>query len=357
MPLKLDLHANGIWYVFGTVTVWRKGQPHSIEVRRSTRCRDEDQADGVRRQIENETAERNISGREPAITFRQAAALYVSQGGEERFLEKPKNRLGGLRIDEITQEAINEAGTLAYPDNTATRRRQFHAPVIAVLKSAGIKTAFSRPADGKKRTLFLWPEKAVQLIGHITDSRWPNPWSPALATFLFGQGSRVGETLAIDGRDDISLPGRYAILRNTKNGLERMVTLCPRVIAAVSTIPNLGKRGPLFLRYDGRPYAEREDRGFKLKFWTRAAAAMELDVHDYTPHVARHSWATWFYSQTKDVVRLKAEGGWESSEWDRYVKLAAPALGHAALQYGFDFSKNPQNRVMRNRVKTQQKGA
>jgi integrase len=341
MPLKLDRHANGVWYMAGTVTVWRNGQPHSVEIRQSTRCRDEAQADGIRRQKEAQVAEQNITGREPAITFRQAAALYVKQGGEERFLEKPKNRLGGMRVDEITQQMIDDAGQRAYPDNTATRRRQFHAPVIAVLKSAGIKTAFDRPPDGKKRTLFLWPEKAVQLIAHVTDSRWPNPWSPALATFLFGQGCRVGETLAIDGRDDISLAGKYVILRDTKNGLERMVTLCPRVIAAVSTIPNLGQRGPLFLRYDGRPYVERENRGFQLKFWTRAAAAMDLDVHDYTPHVARHSWATWFYSQTLDPLRLKSEGGWMSGEWERYVKLAAPALGHAALQYGFDFSKNP----------------
>lgn len=264
----------------------------------------------------------------------------MNQGGEARFLDAPKARLGGLRIDQITQQTLDDEANKAYPLNTATRRRQFYAPVIAVLKSAGIGTVFRRPPDTSQRTLFLWPQKAVQLVDRIMDSRWPNPWAPALATFLFGQGSRVGETLAIDGRDDISLEGRYAILRDTKNGRERMVTLCSRTIAAVSTIPNLGQRGPLFLRYDGRPYSEREDRGHRFRFWSRAATELDLNPHDYTPHVARHSWATWFYSQTKDVVRLVKEGGWESDEWKRYVKLAVPTMGAQAITLGFDFREN-----------------
>ncbi len=100
-----------------------------------------------------------------------------------------------------------------------------------------------------------------------------------------------------------------AVLRDTKNGKERMVNLCPRVVAALSTLPNLGRKGPLFLRYDGRPYEEREAGATSSLFWTRAVTEMDFDVSIYTPHVARHSWATWFYSQTKDVVRLKAEGG------------------------------------------------
>lgn len=340
MPLKLDQHPNGIWYVTGTVTVWRGGEPHSIEVRRSTRSRDERQADAIKRQIESEVAERNITGKEPALTFSEAAARYVKQGGEERFLAKPKAHLGPIRIDKITQQMIDDEGLKAYPANTATRRRQFHAPVIAVLRANGIRQTFDRPADGQKRTYFLRAEQAVKMIGRIMDTRYPNHWSPALVTFLFGQGSRVGETLAIDGRDDISLNERYAILRDTKNGRERMVRLCPRTIAAVSTIPNLGKKGPLFLRYDGRPYTERENRGYKLEFWTRAVKEIGLDPAKYTPHTARHSWATWHYSQNKDVVRLKAEGGWESDEWERYVKLANPKIGQAAIKAGFDFREN-----------------
>lgn len=333
MPLKLEQHENGFWYVTGTVTIWRGGQPHSKPVRKSTKTRDRNQADAIRRQIENAEAEQNITGRKPALTFRQGAARYVTNGGEERFLAKPLAHLGAYRMDEMTQELIDDAGVKCYL-NPATRRRQFHAPVIAVLRANGLRPAIERPRGGARRTLFMTPDQAVAVIEKIKDTRYPNPWSPALATFLFGQGSRVGETMAIDGKRDISLDDRYAILRDTKNGHERRVHLVPRVLAALSTIPNIGKPGPLFLRYDGRPYEDHEGRGYKLSFWARAVEECGLDA-DYTPHIARHSWATWFYSFTRDVVGLKAEGGWESGEWERYVKLAVPTLGRRAAELGF----------------------
>lgn len=350
MPLKLRKdEKSGIWYVTGSVTVWRNGEPHPIEVRRSTKVRDKDQADAIKRQIENEVAERNITGREPVGTFRAAAQKYVASGGEARFLRTDHKEgapfklhhrfdaIAGKKLDQITEDVIDEEGRRHYP-NDATRRRQWHGPIIAVMRASKFRPDFQRPASNEKRTHFFKPDEAVQLIGRISASRFRNPWSPALATFLFGQGSRVGETLAIDGRDDISLEHRYAILRDTKNGKERMVSLCSRVIAALSTLPNIGDRGPLFLRYDGRPYEQRTGRGYKLGFWTRAVAAMDFDVEIFTPHVARHSWATWFYSQTRDVVRLKAEGGWESDEWQRYVKLANPSIGAMAKKLSFDFA-------------------
>lgn len=111
------------------------------------------------------------------------------------------------------------------------------------------------------------------------------------------------------------------------------MSLCQRSRAALSTIPNVGDPGPLFLRYDGRPYAERNDAGNPLRWWKTAVERAELPP--FTPHVARHSWATWHYSLYRDVVRLKSEGGWESQEWERYVKLSSPSLGDAAVRYKF----------------------
>lgn len=334
MPLQLKQAENGYWYVVGTITVWKNGQSDTVELRKSTRTRNKDEADGIRRQIENEAAERNITGKEPAITFREAAERYEKNGGEKRFLAKPIDHLGSKRIDAITQQMIDDAGAKIY-QNSATRRRQFHAPVIAVLRANGIRDSFQRPQDGSKRTYFMSPKEAVALIEAISASRYVNPWSPALITFLFGQGARVSEALAVDGREDVSLDHKYAILRDPKNGKQRSVTLCPRVVAALSTIPNIGQRGPLFMRYDGRPYSEREARGYRFKFWERAVKEIGLDTAKFTPHTARHSWGTWFYSQTKDVVRLRKEGGWLSDEWERYVQTSNDSLGDEAYALGF----------------------
>lgn len=335
MPLTLKRDRNsGIYYVRGTVTVWKRGRSSSVEVFKSTRTRDKAEADAIRLQIENAAKERNHTGKEPALSFKQASERYKKAGGGERFLEKVENRLGPYPVDEITQSMLDDAALAAYPKQAdATRRRQFYAPAIAVMRSAGVSTLFRRAPDGQKRTVFMRPDQAEAFIKAVVAFRWENPWMPALATFLFCHGARVKEALSIDGRDDVSLEHGYVMLRNTKNGKERMVSLCQRSRAALSTIPNVGDPGPLFLRYDGRPYAERNDAGNPLRWWKTAVERAELPP--FTPHVARHSWATWHYSLYRDVVRLKSEGGWESQEWERYVKLSSPSLGDAAVRYKF----------------------
>ncbi|GGE18563.1 hypothetical protein GCM10011390_42160 [Aureimonas endophytica] len=345
MPLELKRDPkSGIWQLHGTVAVWKGGESHSIQIRRSTKTRDKGQAEAIKRQVEGEVAERNYTGREPAITFAEAAARYERNGGESRYLTKVVAQLGKLRIDAIGQAEIEDAAFRAYPDPTlspATIRRQFYSPALAILAANGQRPLVKRPPDSAKRTYFFTPRKANELIESIVGMRYRNPWTPALATFLFGQGVRVSEALNIDGRDDIDLEHGYAILRDTKNGEQRTVTLIPKVLAALSAVPNLGKRGPLFLRYDGTPYESLtdENRGRPLRFWTHHCATIGLDASIYTPHTARHSWATWFHAQTHDVVRLKEEGGWKSDEWQRYVKSGYANLGRESKRLGWDFGQ------------------
>jgi len=64
-----------------------------------------------------------------------------------------------------------------------------------------------------------------------------------------------------------------------------------------------------------------------LKYFQTAVEEAGLDRHIYdTPHVCRHTWATWFDAVTRDVVRLCDQGGWRSTEWSRYTKLGTPHL-------------------------------
>ncbi|WP_152045447.1 tyrosine-type recombinase/integrase [Aureimonas psammosilenae] len=338
LELKRD-PKSGIYQIHGTVTVWKGGEPHSIQIRRSAKTRDKGQADAIKRQIEGEVAERNYTGREPAITFAEAAARYERNGGERRYLTKVVAQLGKLRIDAIGQVEIEDAAFRAYPDpalSSATIRRQFYAPALAILRANGHHPIVKRPSDGQQRTYFFTPKRANDLLEAIVASRYPNPWTPAFATFLFGQGVRVSEAIGIDGRDDIDLDNGYAILRDTKNGDQRSVALIPKVKAALSAIPNLGDKGPLFLRYDGTPY-EDLSHGRRLRFWIRACETIGVDPAIYTPHTARHSWATWFYAQTLDIVRLRQQGGWKSDAWERYVKMPYPGLGQEAKRLGWDF--------------------
>lgn len=73
---------------------------------------------------------------------------------------------------------------------------------------------------------------------------------------------------------------------------------------------------------------------------------------DVTPHVLRHTWATWFYAQTRDFGTLTDQGGWSKADMaNRYRKLAPDDLSERLLKHGWDFRAYlPKDRRTRLRV-------
>lgn len=277
------------------------------------------------------------------MMFAEAMIAYMDSGKDKRFLDRVFHHFQATKLGEIDNAAMSRAANAIYPGRSpATIRRQLYVPVNAIINY--VKDEKLRaPKGGGARTMFVMPALADRIIHAATMQ--PSPWLPALITFLFGQGARAGETFAIDGRDDIDLAGRWAMLRDPKNGHERRVTLQPRVVAALSLLPNMGQPGPLFRRFDGKAFAEKIGRGGQVR--TAFARAVEMGGGDpsiITPHVCRHSWATWFYSQTRDPLRLKEEGGWLSNEYQRYVKLGTPEVGEEAFLKGWNFAEKTVGR-------------
>ena len=67
----------------------------------------------------------------------------------------------------------------------------------------------------------------------------------------------------------------------------------------------------------------------------RARAGLGPDV---TPHILRHTWATWFYAQTRDFGRMLDLGGWRTtSTAERYRKIAPADLAARLDRAGWDF--------------------
>lgn len=285
---------------------------------------------------------------EGGLTFRQAKKLYLEDCPGARFIDKLDRFFGDCLVKDITNAEMRRAANSLYPKAApATIRRQLYTPMKAILNHAAeddlcAAPRLKSPSGGSKRTEFFLPDQADDLITALMTEA--NMFLPPLVTFLFGQGCRMGEALTLDGTD-VSLVNRMAVLRSTKNGEERRVTLIPRVVAALSTLPTIGVPGPVFRRLDGYPFRSGKDNGGQIKKpFTRAVEAIGLDASRYTPHVCRHSWATWFYAQTKDVRRLQDEGGWKSGEWQRYTKLVTPELGRSASQRGWYFAEAGENR-------------
>lgn len=305
---------------------------HRIE--RSTGCRDKADAKAALAVLITEAARRTLDPGK-GLTFAQAAAVYLEHKPAARFLGPLLQHFGDVPVTEINNAAMRRAANRLYPEaRPATLRRQLWTPVKAILNLAADEELcaaprLKAPKGGAVRTVFVMPDQANALVSALP------PHLAALGVFLFGQGARLGETLALDWRD-VSLDGRFAMLRDTKNGHERRVTLIARTIAALSCLPH--RAGRVFVDAGGKPFRDSSLSGGQIRYpFARAARTAGLDPALVTPHVARHSWATWFHAQTVDVVRMAGEGGWKSTQWSRYTHLSTPDLGRLALEAGWDF--------------------
>lgn len=355
MPLKLVRNPakSPYWYIRGTTAIWRDGRPETVTVHGiSTRTADKKEALGILEQYAQGVKQRNINNTEPEKSFKEAVADYIRAGGDTRFLIKPVERLGDFGLSQLTQTRIDMEGRAAYPNaTTSTIRRQWHGPIATVLKHTNPDRRVKRPPGGAPRTDWFRPDQAEMLIEQCAAGRYENPWAGPLVTLLFGAGPRLSEALTLDARD-VDLAYAFARFRDTKNGKDRIAYLCPRVVAALSTLPNIGMAGPLFRAPSGRPYSVKDNTGTRLKFFATAVERIGLDPHRYTPHICRHSWATWFYAITRDPLRLKIEGNWSSLALvERYAKVY-PGLDTDVLAHNWSLSGESPSEGIRPRAST-----
>ena len=88
---------------------------------RSTRCRDRATAQKFLNRVKADTT------------------AYMKGGGERRFLVLLLRHFGEMPLSKVDQKAVDGAALALYPTGTpATRNRQVHTVVSAVLKHAGI---------------------------------------------------------------------------------------------------------------------------------------------------------------------------------------------------------------------------
>jgi len=283
------------------------------------------------------------SGEHPdVITFREAAALYIGQGGEERFLSKIVKHFGPhVPVDKISNVDIARAARAIYPDaKPETVRRQLRVPIRAVQNFAAGKRRERIPDT--RRTRWLTPEEAERLLAASSEPeaiglRDPNLETLRKIAFMLGTGAGPGETMAALG-ENWNPATREWWLEGTKTVFRaRYVRLPIRTVALIGRIP---ASGPAFPRPDGTPYTFRKNRGGQMAVAfnkVRDAAGLGPDVTPYTLRHTRHSWA---YAMTRDWGDLLDQGGWNRSDTaNRYRKITPDDLGRRLLEYGWDFRR------------------
>jgi len=342
MPLKLIQRSEGgAWYIRGTVA--------GRYVYRSTQTSSKRAAEAIRIRTEAEMLERHSLGRKATATFQEAAVNYLTAGGEGRFLTPILHHFKDVKLSAIDNAAINEAAASLYPGaKPSTINRQLITPVSAVLTMAAedglcepVKLRRRKVTD--KKTRWLTPAEFTAFAAELP------PHLKQIIGFMIGTGARARETLSLQV-STLYLSTGQALLAETKNGLPRMVEI-PDAALPLIRARKLPKEGTAFLTSRNRPYELRDNTGgqFKTAFNKARARVTENKENgitlgrDVTPHTIRHTWATWYYAQTRDFGRLLDLGGWADADTANiYRKIAPDDLAQDLLQHGWDFRRGFQ---------------
>jgi integrase len=281
---------------------------------------------------------------EPAKTpFYRAALRYMQQGKEKRFLPKILEHFGeATMIEDINALTIADAAAAIYPHaKPETVKRQLRTPIMAVVNFA--QGTGREKSHDTRRTRWLTPEEAERLLYFASNPHEAGLHDPHLRTlqkiaFMLGGGAGPGETFATHAENWNAATSEWW-LDGTKTSYRARFVLLPQ--RSIDLMGKLPESGPAFLAPDGQPYVARQNGGGQMAEAfgkIRDAAGLGKDV---VPYTLRHTWATWFYAQTKDFRRLVDLGGWNKADTaNRYCKVAPKDLGNRLLQHGWDFRED-----------------
>ena len=203
-----------------------------------------------------------------------------------------------------------------------------------------------QPSDAQRRIRWLTPEEAERLIEgarRVDEERAAGPaMCERLVLMLLGTGCRTGELVNLMW-GNVNLKTAEAFIADPKNGVSRWAAI-ERARALAHLAADAGE-GAVMLTPKGQPYRIRDNNSggqFAVIFnKAREYAGLESDgPRRVTPHVLRHTWATWFYAASgHNLVALQRNGGWEDSRTAMlYTKLAPADLSTRLRAHGWSFA-------------------
>jgi integrase len=240
------------------------------------------------------------------LTFSEAAEKYLDAGGSARFVLRLVEHFGERPARLIDSEAIDAAAKALYPTAApATRNRQVHTPVSAVLRHAGIDKVIKRPkgAAGVAKVHWLWPEQFAALAASAASV---DGELRALFVLLVSTGLRISEALSIRCAD-VRLKESFAFVGKTKNGEPRPVYLPPAALRAIESHP----RG---LDRDGRLFRWTKS-GLLYVLAERAFADAGIEHGGQPFHILRHTYGSWMRRYADlDERGLTDTGAWKDAK-------------------------------------------
>jgi integrase len=231
-------------------TYWVSGTINGNRVRESTGHTGKERARQWAAKREWELEQEGVFGPESVFTFGAALNMYIEGGGEQRFLMPLLDEMGNRLVKDIMPGDIVDLANRLYPDaSSATKNRQVITPVTAIFRHAAKR--------GKCAPLLIERFETKRIIRRKTATwEWvrsftatAKPKLVALALFLPSTAARIGEALALEWKD-VDLEAGTALLRDTKNGEDRLTTLLPPVREALMALPRRAGQKMVFEFYD-----------------------------------------------------------------------------------------------------------
>jgi integrase len=296
-----------------------RGTVRRIPVDRSAGTPNRRAAQELAVKIEAELLERSIHGPPTAESeplFAQAVKNYLAEAGRSQgthyWLVPLARHFGLRRLSEIDQAAIDAYVAVRHPGaKPATVARATIAPLVAVLRHAGVTTRFRRPKIKNQKTRYLTHAEAGRLIEAAA------PHLKPLIIFMLNTGARLSEALYLDW-EQVDLERRRVVFLDTRNGESRGCSLNTKAFEALANIPfpNEKKKvreGAVFRTEEKQAYQERIGGGGQIKSAWRTAcikaricepvrtADGKVLVKDKkvvmrptaSPHTLRHTFASW----------------------------------------------------------------
>lgn len=240
-----------------------------------------------------------------SMTFRNAAKRYLEASDRgantEHYLDRLCARIGDTPVDQVNQDHLVTAAQDLYPGTkSATKNRQALGPAAAVLHYAAengwrgwVRVRKFKEPKPTARALTEASAK-VLVAGAAEDGNAP---LVLLLTLLFRHGLRISDALALTW-GDIDLGAGSVRYHVSKTDEWRHIPLHRDVLNLLKGCPGARQVGRLF------PWRTRWGVYRQLGPLTK-----RLRI-SFTPHQARHSFATWLVNRGVSLPELMEAGGW-----------------------------------------------
>lgn len=276
----------------GAKTLYIRGTCCGKSIFESTGVTDRELAEAYRISVENQIQTAHVYRKKYAISFVEAAEMYINSGGGSQYMAPIIKAVGLMKVEQIRQSDLDTMSLKLYPKGSnATRNRQAYTPFIAVMNYAANSDfcplrKWRRPKAGDK----IRKPRFADFTEMAFFYNAAKPHIKIIIVLLTYTGLRMGEAVNLLWQD-IDLDKQWAIIRKTKTGKPRGVPLHRAVIKELSKVKD--RSGYVLRSRGGNEGYVRNYRGGNMARKSKESALRNGGIDHLTWHDLRHTCATW----------------------------------------------------------------